>query len=71
VKTTWVVMYVVTHTCYIFTVGGTMFTDAASVQDAIMDVLRQSGIHPERMIVEGPYARVISDGLPYRVGVLS
>ena len=63
-------MYVVTHTCYIFTVAGTMFTDAASVQDAITDVLRQSNIRPDRMIVEGPYTRVISDGLPYRVGAI-
>jgi len=65
----WVVLYNVGSTCYVFTVAGSMFTDAATVQDEITDVLRAAGIKPESVIVQGPYARVISDGLPHRVGV--
>jgi len=65
----WVVAYVVTNTCYIFTVSGALFTDAATVQDGITDTLRRGGVRPDTLTVTGPYDRVIADCLPVRIGV--
>jgi hypothetical protein len=68
----WVVMYVVDHLCYVFTVNaGSTFADAATVQDGIDDVLRRGGVRPDTIQVFGPYIRIVSDGLPVQAEVMA
>jgi hypothetical protein len=63
--TAWVIVYVVESSCHVVTVKAAgIFADAATVQDGMTDVLRERGVRPEMLIVYGPYARVLVDGVP-------
>ena len=66
----WVIVYVVAETCYVCTLRArSPMTDAATIQDEVADFLRAAGLRPESITVTGPYARVVTAGIPAGIGV--